>query len=160
MKKLLLFFPVFVLAGISCKKKGNEFPPEPAITYISTLPHEIHIFDTTALIQIKFHFTDGDGDLGLDPSELKLGIFLKDSRDTTTRDSTVGYPFPYIAPSMRQKGGLQGTVSVNLTREFFPIDSLHVALGGDTLSWFIYVQDTSGHKSNVIQSDTIYIKYE
>lgn len=160
MKKPMLCFLVFILAGISCRKKVNEFPPEPEITYISTLPHEIHLLDTAALIQIKFHFTDGDGDIGLDPLEEKLGIFLKDSRDTTIRDSTIGYPFPYIEPSMRPKGGLEGTVTVNLTRQFFPLDSLHTALGGDTLTWFLYVRDTSGNKSNMIQSDTIYIKYE
>lgn len=160
MKRLLMLCPVFVLLVLSCKKTVNDFPPEPEITHVSTSPQEIHIFDTSALIQIKFHFTDGDGDIGLDPSEQKLGIFLKDSRDTTQRDSTLGYPFPYIDPSIRPKGGLEGVATVKLGREYFLLDSLHTALGSDTMVWYLYIQDDSGTKSNVIHSDTIYIKYE
>lgn len=162
MKRILFLLFISIIIWASCTKKAyNYYPVEPQIYYKSLTPNAIDFNDTNAAVNITFTFNDGDGDLGYDETETAHNIYLKDSRDTTSADTTFGYPFPYIADNMRPKNGsLQGNVVVTLQRPYFsPRDSLHFALHGDTLFYKIYVQDKAGHKSNVITTDPIYIKY-
>lgn len=161
MKRILFLLLISVIIGASCgKKPSNDFPVEPQIYYNGLTPATIDASDTNAALQIKFSFNDGDGDLGYDQTQMVHNIYLKDSRDTSAADTTFGYPFPYISDNMRPKNGsLQGNVVITLQRPYFLIsDSLHFALGGDTMFYKIYVQDSAGHKSNVITTDKIYIK--
>lgn len=162
MKRILFFLTIATILWASCAKKANNnFPIEPQIYYKSVDPNIIDFNDTTSAVNITFTFNDGDGDLGTDQTNTQQQIFLKDSRDTTSGDSTFGYPFPYVDPSMRPKNGsLQGNVVVRLGRQYFSvIDSLHIALRKDTLHYKMYVIDDSGHKSNVIETDPIYIQF-
>lgn len=157
----IVFLIMMVFIYSSCKGDDKKvFPDEPQIYHQSTIPNMVNVFDSTAFTTIVFQFTDGDGDIGRDPQEEEMNIFLKDSRDTTQEDYSYSYPFPYIAPNIRPKGGLEGTVSVNLGRQYYPPrDSLHIALGKDTMFWSIYIMDNAGNKSNIIQSDTIFISF-
>lgn len=149
-----------IILWASCKDKGATFPDEPQLTHVSTTPNKIHIFDSTSETYILVRFTDGDGDIGTDPDEETRSIFIKDSRDTLPGDSTFSYPFPYIKPNIRPDGGLEGTFSLRLDRAYYnPWDSLHLALGADTMIWSIFVIDDAGNKSNTITSDTIFIDY-
>lgn len=154
-----LLLPGLMLMA-SCKKERKTFPPEPELTHVSTTPNRIDMFDSMSETYILVHFTDGDGDIGTDPNEETRSIFIKDSRDTTGGDSTFGYPFPYIKPTIRPDGGLEGTFSLRLDRAYYnPWDSLHLALGKDTMTWDIFVIDDAGNRSNTITSDTIFIDY-
>lgn len=149
---MLLFF--------SCKKKTETFPPEPQIYYESALPTKINVFDTSANTIIKFSFTDGDGDIGWDQAGTQMSIFLRDSRDTTTEESTFQYPFPFIPEAIRTGKALKGTVTMDLGFQYYRIwDSTHFALKKDTMVWSVFIQDDAGNKSNVINTDTIYIQY-
>jgi len=160
MKKIFFLILACIWSLYSWKKETNHFPPEPQIYYQSTTPNHINVFDTAAYVRILFRFTDGDGDIGNDSQEADSSIFIKDSRDTASLEYTYTYPFPYLNPSIRPKGGLEGSVTLNLNAAYFsPRDSLHLALGADTMVWSIYFKDKAGHKSNVIRSDTVYIKY-
>jgi len=64
----LILSVLVILAVISCKRI-DEYPPEPAITYLDFEK----IFNETDSIYdrgiLKFEFTDGDGDLGLAKSD-------------------------------------------------------------------------------------------
>jgi hypothetical protein len=155
---------LLLLAGItalfsSCEKMPDEYPPEPQLYYTTKLKHHIKLSDTAAFARIELRFTDGDGNIARDASSLTSEIYLRDSRDTvTSRDYTHALPMPYIDASQRpKKGGLEGRITLNLRRQFFPLDSLHSALGGDTMYWHIYIKDEANNKSNWIQTDTIYI---
>jgi hypothetical protein len=162
MKKILLLLTVLLVITGSCSKKPSDYYSiVPQIYYKSVTPNTINERDTTSAVQIQFEFTDGDGDLGYDQQDTVHNIYFKDSRDTAAADFTFNYPFPYVASNMRPKNGsLQGNVVANLTYSYFSInlDSLHVALGGDTLTFKIYIIDKAGHKSNVITTDPIYVK--
>ncbi len=161
-KSMIQKYTIFVLLTIlftACvKEEVNVFPDEPAIQYLNMAPTRLNLLDTTALIEMQFSFQDGDGDIGKDPAEEQMNIFLKDSRDTTSELFTYAYPFPYIPESKRPKGGLEGTVTMKLGREYFPPkDSLHIALGKDTLVLHIFIEDDAGNISNTITTDTIYV---
>lgn len=160
MKKSILLGFVFMLIAFSCKKKQAALPPEPQIYYESALPANINVFDTSAKTTIQFSFQDGDGDIGTDQSGTKLSIFLRDSRDTGTETSTYQFPFPYIPSNIRTGNALTGNVNLDLGFQYYRIwDSLHFALKRDTMVWSVYVMDDAGHKSNTINTDTIFIKY-
>jgi hypothetical protein len=102
-------------------------------------------------------FTDGDGDIGRDPKQEMQSLYITDSRDST---KVYPYPFPFIDDNMRPSdGGLEGFITIKLGRQYFNVtDSLHIALGKDTLHWDIYIKDEAGHKSNVVSTDPIYIE--
>ena len=161
MKNLAYLFIGALFLFFSCKKDKKGFPPEPQIYYESTNPNTIKVFDTNSRTLIRFHFEDGDGDLGVDPEDTLATIFVRDSRDTTDAElATFSFPFPYIPNSIRKGKAITGNVTMNFDFKFYQIwDSLHFALRKDTMVWSIYVQDAAGNKSNTIHSDTIYIDY-
>jgi hypothetical protein len=158
--KIFLLLSLIALFA-SCVKKPGSYPPEPQIYYLSTRPNLVNFKDTSSGVKIELKFTDGDGDIGRDPKQETQSIYLRDSRDTSTSvDYTFQYPFPFIDENMRPKdGGLEGFITVSLGRQYFSVsDSLHLALGKDTMHWDIYIKDEAGHKSNVISTDPIYIE--
>jgi len=61
----------------SCQKDPDQYPIEPQIYYQSTTPRIMSFEDTAASIRIELKFTDGDGDLALDPTENETSVFLK-----------------------------------------------------------------------------------
>lgn len=161
MKKLSILICILLLGVYSCKKETTDYPNEPQIYYLSTNPNQIQVTNPNEYITIQFRFTDGDQDLADDPNESDSTIFIKDSRDTGMLDYTYTYPMPYIAKNLRPDGGLEGVVTLHLSNAYFsPRDSQHLALGKDTMVWFIHIMDNAGQKSNTIQSDTIYLNYQ
>ena len=156
--RIILTFCALLLFA-ACEKQPDQFPIVPQIYYKYTTPRTIRILDTASLIKIGFEFTDGDGDIGRDENEVQLAIFVYNKLDTTKERDTLPFPFPFIAKSMRPtKGGLNGDVILNMPGQFFSLDSLHVALGGDTVIYNIFVKDDAGNRSNIITSDTIFVK--
>src|SRR5690606_24962236 len=99
---------------------------------------------------------------GDDPAEQRMGIFIRDSRDTSEADFTFAFPFPYIPDDLRPDDrSLDAALTLKLGRQYFPPrDSLHAALKHDTMTWFFYIMDADSNKSNIVQSDTIYVDYE
>lgn len=156
--RIILSFCALLLFA-SCEKQPDQFPDEPQIYYKNTTPRTINILDTAGAVKIGFEFTDGDGDIGRDQTESEYAIFVYNPSDTTRERDTLPFPFPYIADNLRpSKGGLSGDVTLNMTRAFFSLDSLHVALGGDTVIFNIFIKDQKGHVSNIITTDSIFVK--
>jgi len=58
---------------VSCLKR-NEFPDKPDIEFISFRLDPQPWASSDSIGVVKFSFTDGDGDLGLDPNELS-GVY-------------------------------------------------------------------------------------
>lgn len=160
--KIFLLLSLIALLT-SCVKKPGSYPPEPQIYYLSTRPNVVNMKDTSGGVKIELKFTDGDGDIGRDPKQEVQSIFIRYSKDTSTSiDYTFPQPFPFIDENMRpDDGGLEGFITVTLGKAYFGVmtDSLHIALGKDTVHWDIYIKDDAGHKSNVISSDPIYLEF-
>lgn len=161
-QKYIIITLLAILFTACQKEEPKEVSETPKIFYTSLEPNKVHLLDSTALVVLTFAFTDGDGDLGWDPAEETINIYVKDSRDTSSLDYTYEYPFPYIPESLRPKNGvLFGETSLNFGREFFfPQDSLHAAIGKDTMHFQVYIKDTTGNKSNVIETENIYISMD
>ncbi|HLS70213.1 MAG TPA: hypothetical protein VK027_00985 [Chitinophagaceae bacterium] len=158
-KKYIILLLLAIILYSCDKKDAVNVPNEPMIELISMQPNTINVLDSTSLIKLVFYFEDGDGDLGRDATEEQMQIFVKDSRDTSAAFFTYSYPFPYIPESQRPKGALHGTVTLNFGREYFPPqDSLHIALGKDTLYFEVYIVDEAENKSNTIVTDSIFVE--
>jgi len=158
-------YPILILmiifASFSCKKI-QQLPATPHIDFTS-----FTVFDTMDILgndskggRLKFHFEDGDGDLGLNPPT-----------DGTTTDSTnlfftlyrkVGgimqpaadkdplKPSAYRIPYMERLGQnkiLKGTVSVTFLYLF--------SSPSDTIRYDFYIKDRALNESNTVSTSEI-----
>jgi len=155
--KLLIFG--LILAGIcSCvKKKEKNYPDEPQIYYEGINNNVVHFFDTASALNIRFRFTDGDGNIANVDGD--SAVYVTDLRSDTVY-ARYTYPMPVISTDLRDGKELEGKVTVRLTQNYFlpRFDSLHVRDKKDTLVMKLYIEDEAGNKSNEIVTDTIYIE--
>lgn len=155
---------ISVLALSSCRKIV-QLPPVPSIKFTS-----FTIFDTTDILgntakggRLKFHFEDGDGDLGLqaptgnqtDTTNLYLTLFRKIGgvMDTITNKKDPLLPYSsYRIPYMEKTGVnkiLKGTISVTFLYLFYS--------PGDTIKYDFYIKDRALNESNVASTSEIVI---
>ena len=152
----LTVLAVFLFAA--CKKKSNSMSPIPAIGFLSMTPDSLKAASGEDSVFITFHLTDGDADLGNNPSGTNKDVFFIDSRDT----STVFYSsfFPNIPGEIKDPTvGIEGTCTVFINSAFLMSrpDSIHQTLG-DTLHFIIYIKDVAGHESNRITTPNLYLR--
>lgn len=163
-KNICLTVAIIVIAVlVSCHK----------IEHLSSVPHieytSFKIFDTTDILgnhskggRLKFHFEDGDGDLGLstpagdsiaDTSNLFLTLYRKkDGIMTQAASNDVLNPSPYRIPYMERLGQnkiLKGTVSVTFLYLFYT--------PADTIRYDFYIVDRAQNVSNVVSTSEIVI---
>jgi hypothetical protein len=143
----LILIVAFFLGSCST----NNVSKIPHINLIAFTPDSIRVnLDTCFFV---FSLTDGDGDLGNNPTSV---IWLKDSRFDTGFSPI---PFPLIDQTIEDpKKGLTGICA------FYPLplpvprpDSLHMALG-DTLIYEFYITDRANQSSNHIITHPLIIK--
>lgn len=146
---------LFLVFFQSCRKI-EKLPPIPAITFTS-----FEVFDTIALDneakggRLKFHFEDGDGDLGLDPPDGYSGGDTTNLFFTLLRKSGDAFvpapvndpldPSDYRIPYMERLGQnkiLKGTVSITFLYLFYT--------PADTVKYEFYIKDRASHESNTI----------
>jgi len=156
---------LLVLLLVTTCSKPPEFPAEPIIKFIGISHAAIDQsrgggikLDT---IEVRFSFTDGDGNLG---SKDSTNISLIDSRDKFEHSFKVN-PIPQLGSG----NGIQGEISIKLTNSpdtkyfccTFPNTRLtciaSTKFPTDTLSYFIRIRDRSGKWSNTIKTDRITI---
>lgn len=144
------------IAMVSCKKTNPNYPDEPQIYYTGISSKKVSFFDTNLVFNIGVRFEDGDGDLGL--VENDSTVYLLDYRSDTLYQR-YAYPFPVIGDAYRRNKWLEGSFAISLSSAYFipRLDSVHFAERKDTMVFRIYIEDTSGNKSNIITTDTIYI---
>lgn len=159
---LVLIPAAFLLSQMACKKI-EHLPPEPKIEYKS-----FTVFDTTDILgnhakggKLKFHFEDGDGDLGMnapvgdqkDTNNLIITLYRKTAGQMSLApDNDPLKPSTYRIPYMTREGQnkiLKGTISVTFLYLFYT--------SADTIQYEFYVKDEAQHQSNVVTTNEIVI---
>jgi hypothetical protein len=162
MKKIiyLLFAVIFIPCMNSCHKVA-ELPATPHIDFTS-----FTIFDTLDILgntskggRLKFHFEDGDGDLGLDPpidsqvdsTNLFFTLFRKTGGVMAQApDNDPLKPPDFRIPYMERLGQnkiLKGTISVTFLYLFYNPT--------DTIRYDFYIKDRAKNISNVVSTSEI-----
>ena len=152
---IIIFFCLY-----SCKKV-EHVPAAPHVEFTS-----FTIFDTTDILgnnskggRLKFHFEDGDGDLGLDaPSASqtdstdlfftlyrKVGGIMVQAPDNDPLKPSA-YRIPYLE-RLGQNKILKGTVSVTFLYLFYS--------AADTIRYDFYIEDRALNVSNVASTNEI-----
>jgi hypothetical protein len=162
--RYLSFVIVSLIFLIGCKKV-KQLPATPHIEYTS-----FTIFDTTDILgniskggKLKFHFEDGDGDLGLnaptpngdqtDSTNLFLTLYRKEGGVMVPApDNDPLKPSPYRIPYMERTGQnkiLEGTITVTFLYLFYSPT--------DTIRYDFYIKDRALNASNVASTSQIVI---
>lgn len=124
------------------------------------------IFDTTDILgnkckggRLRFHFEDGDGDLGLnatsdigtDSSNIFFTLFRKKGGIILpTLDNDPLKPSSYRIPFMERLGQnkiLKGTISVTFLYLFYS--------PADTIRYDFYIKDRAQNESNIVSTNEI-----
>ena len=159
-------YSYIILISVSLFSCGKieTLPPVPSIKFMS-----FEVFDTTDILgnlskggRLKFHFEDGDGDLGLKyPSELTTSdttnLFLTLYRKSgnvmiPASDNDPLKPSGYRIPYMERTGQnkiLRGTISVTFLYLFYS--------EADTVKYEFYIKDRAGNESNLASTCEIVI---
>lgn len=151
---ILIFFPLLIFSCLKVEKLSAI----PAITFTS-----FQTFDTTDILgnqarggRLKFHFVDGDGDLGLDPptstGQDSVNLFFTLYRLTNgvlvpAADNDPLKPSPYRIPYLSQVGqdqALIGTISVTFLYLFYT--------PADTIKYEFYIKDRADHVSDTVST--------
>jgi hypothetical protein len=156
-----LFTLILVVSALSSCRKIEQLPPVPKIEFTS-----FAVFDTIDILgntakggRLKFHFEDGDGDLGLkapsgsqpDTTNMFLTLFRKKNGiivPTLSNDPLK--PSSYRIPYMERLGLnkiLKGTISVTFIYLFYNQN--------DTIRYDFYIKDRALNPSNVVSTSDI-----
>jgi hypothetical protein len=158
----LILFSLLILT-FSCVKKP-DYPIEPIIKFEDFVQFRK---DSAHFI---FSFTDGDGDIGLRPSDtispfdtgsvyyynFYMNYFEKQQGEWVQIDPTIpfSYRIPYLTPEGRSKA-LEGEILVRIPFIYFDLFSPY-----DTIKYSAFIYDRALHKSNVVESrEMIKIRY-
>jgi len=148
------------MAGWSCLD-APSYPDEPYIEFLSISKDTMDqgVFQEDSLI-VRFHFEDGDGDIGRTDQDPENNIFFIDER-TGTLDNTFGIP---TIPEDGAGNGVEGEVRIVLysTCCIFPDGSdpcePSTQFPLDTIQYRIYIKDRADHKSNEILTAPIILR--
>lgn len=152
-----IFF--FVLLGASffgCRPEPT-FPVIPALSFVKFLEPA----GSDSLI-IVFSFTDGDGDIGVAPtnsdSNMVLSVYAPDANgifqvmddiNTPQADSlNYVYRIPHLTAG---QVGLEGDIYLTLEHKSF--------IGRDTLQFNTFLLDRSDNRSNYVRTETIILSH-
>ena len=153
---------VLLLAGCFPKE---QFPVEPKITMKS-----LEQFGDSASLTISF--TDGDGDMGLEPSALQSpydtgstfyhNMFLEyeELQNGVWVRPTLAIPFYYRIPNITPVGQnkvLEGDISVALKP--WPVFPAPPGSSKDTIRFTVQIVDRALHMSNVETSPVVIIEH-
>lgn len=138
-----------------------DYPIEPIIEYVGmskdTLKRGAMQEDTTF---ITISFTDGDGDIG---NKDTLDLFVTDVR-TGVLENQFRVP---LVPDLGASNGIKGEITFRLftTCCIFPpelgldpCNGEHPSFRYDKVIYEVYIRDRAGHKSNVIETNPVYIR--
>jgi hypothetical protein len=158
--KYLIAIFIFTLSLDSCRKI-EQLPAVPHIDFTS-----FTVFDTTDILgnnskggKLRFHFEDGDGDIGLDApagiqtdsTDLFFTLFRKKGGIMSPApDNDPLKPSAYRIPYMERLGQnkiLKGTISVTFLYLFYNTS--------DTIRYDFYILDRALNVSNVVSTSEI-----
>lgn len=156
----VLFSIIILLLGHACVSDPN-FAVEPELEYIGISKNQMqqNSLNTDSLF-LHFSFTDGDGDIGSDPSDFAQNLVVTDNRTGKTYDS---FKLPTI-PVLGASKGVTGEVTLRVftTCCIFPDPTIPqcespAEFPTDTLMLDIQLFDRGMNASNVITTEPIII---
>jgi hypothetical protein len=155
----ILLFLSFLLSQTSCLEKV-DYPDEPVIEFIGFYQADwVNPADSVGVIKISF--TDGNGDLGLDPADT-FGIKAVDSayyynlfidhyemQNGEFVLTTPATPNHVRFPTLSDNEGdpLEGDMDIGVFAD--PTNSF------DTVKWEVYIVDRAYNRSNVISTEEV-----
>ncbi|MEZ4909138.1 MAG: hypothetical protein R2771_16185 [Saprospiraceae bacterium] len=157
--RLLISFFSILLFLQSCTESPN-FPIEPVLTFTGLSKNTI---DQGSLnsdsLYIYLHFTDGDGDIGLETEDSIQNLFLIDSRTGFQSDA---FKIPLVQTA-GTGNGISGDIELKIYTTCcifannIPPCSVIEGIDYDTLYYKIYLIDNAGHSSDTIDTTPILI---
>lgn len=173
----VILYALLVWIPVGCVEP-MEFPPEPYIEFRENILYKTvsSTGDTSTVLEVKFYFQDGDGDIGRTTEEevypyvgdslhnlhFHLWEMLPDSSchpvlmpDTTGEIRQVEYKYHlhYIEP-VNANNALRGTISWKVD----DFQSTAAIMEGKTVVYSIYLYDRALNRSNTIYTDPIILK--
>jgi hypothetical protein len=161
MKEFRYLLLIIIIIGLASCHKIEQLPAVPNIEFTS-----FTVFDTTDILgnkskggRLRFHFEDGDGDLGLnaptnkqpDSTNLFFTLFRKkDGVMLPAPDNDPLKPSSYRIPYMERTGQnkiMKGTISVTFLYLFYSVT--------DTIRYDFYLKDRALNESNVVSTSEI-----
>ncbi|HMQ59594.1 MAG TPA: hypothetical protein PKE06_02945 [Flavilitoribacter sp.] len=162
-KWIFLAITAILTFSNSCVQ-APEYPDEPVITYAGMNKTTVHQGSPTApldTLEIRFNFTDGDGDL----RDIESGI-----PDISVMDSRDNSVTPFFIPEFTRQGagnGISGEITIKILNKpgagiccVFPNSTACVkstTFPTNTMFYTIKMRDQAGHESNTIQTEQITI---
>lgn len=145
-KNIIFLVLLFIQISFPRCKKVVTISNTPSITFISVAPNPaVKYVDA---IKIEFGYTDGDGDLGENTSDVK-NLFITDSRNGVVYEKRI----PQLAPDS-SKIIIKGNYIVDLSPQGFVNDNDIF----ETTTFSIYVKDRAGNQSNTIETSLLTVK--
>jgi hypothetical protein len=161
MRNTLLFLFAFPLLLAACQEVLPEYPDEPVVEYrqFALYVSVDQLGNKTLMGRLTFDFTDGDGNLGLNPLPENTGILLPDTvkynfflqlydlkgyeyiKVSDELGGVLKYRIPYL-----NKQPLKGTIDLDIS---YPL-ILH-----DTVFYTFYIFDREYNRSNTDTTDVI-----
>lgn len=134
-----------MLAGMAGCSKEKAISATPEIKFIAMSPGTAQKYVDE--VKVTIEYTDGDGDLGENTSDVK-NLFCTDSRNNVTYQFRINQLAPDEANII-----IQGEISFNLPPQGFADDNNT----SETATYSIYVKDRAGNISNTIQTPALTI---
>ena len=158
--KAAIVLSISFLGMIACYKTPT-YPIEPHIEFVGyTKPNEIFTLGETGTMSIKF--TDGDGDVGkLNNEDSTSLIIYRNLKDTVFFNTDNFYVIPQV-PLKGTTNAISGTIEFKLSSALFNSYEAYFLFKGisiDTFTYKIYITDRANHKSNIIETPPIIVKY-
>jgi hypothetical protein len=162
MMKLARFaFWIGSMILVSCNETADVYPDEPVVDYqgFGIYISEDELGNKVVIGRITFDFTDGDGNLGLQPLEENSNPLLPDSlkynfflqvydlegyefvKVPESKGGILKYRIPYL-----NKHPLKGTMDLDIS---YPL------IVYDTIFYTFYIMDRSLNRSNTDTTDVI-----
>ena len=150
-------FALFALATLlAACSKPPDYPVEPVISFISYSKTDLKQGSDT--VYIKFGFTDGDGDLGLNIGDTATNLYLIDPRFTPSEAETFLFPF---VPEQGVGNGIKGEATIKLNAtccRYLGCGLTDVDHPYDTISYQLRIRDRAGHYSNTLNLPPLRLK--
>jgi hypothetical protein len=160
--RIWLFILIAIFFNTSCLKH-RDFPVEPRIRFLD-------FTQTPDTAYLRFSFTDGDGDLGLNqgdtapPFNFKgdnyYNIYIKYFEKTNGKynEISLSSPFNYRFKRIQSPGrdkALEGEMKIKIPAPYYsPFRSV-----GDTVRYDFYIKDRALNISNTETTGDVIIKY-
>jgi hypothetical protein len=162
MRNLFIFLVIISFFGASCIKR-KEFPNEPIIKYLDFI-------QTKDTAYLRFSFTDGNGDLGLDqadtlsPFEIKgsnyYNVYIKyfERVNGAFKEISLSAPYNYRFKRISSPGrskALEGEMKIKIPAPYYS----PLLEPGDTVKYEFYIKDRTLNSSNTESTGPVIIQY-